>query len=42
MPITNLGGLFDLLAKIQARPGLYLGHRSLSDLFAFLMGYKTH
>ena len=35
------GGLFDILAKIKARPGLYIGRPSLSDLFMFLAGYKT-
>ena len=34
-------GLFDILSKIKARPGLYIGHPSLSDLFMFLVGYKT-
>ena len=27
------GGLFEILAKIKAKPGLYLGSSSLSDLF---------
>ncbi|UXE62998.1 MAG: hypothetical protein KA717_10130 [Woronichinia naegeliana WA131] len=35
------GGLFEILAKIKAKPGLYLGSPSLSDLFIFLAGYKT-
>ncbi|MFM7440026.1 MAG: hypothetical protein ACKO2V_15765, partial [Snowella sp.] len=35
------GGLFEILAKIKAKPGLYLGSSSLSDLFIFLVGYKT-
>jgi hypothetical protein len=35
------GGLFEILAKIKAKPGLYLGSSSLSDLFIFLAGYKT-
>ena len=35
------GGLFEILAKIKARPGMYIGHPSLSDLFIFLAGYKT-
>ena len=35
------GGLFEILAKIKAKPGLYLGRSSLSDLFIFLAGYKT-
>jgi hypothetical protein len=33
--------LFEILAKIKARPGLYIGRPSLSDLFMFLAGYKT-
>ena len=35
------GGLFEILAKIKARPGLYIGRPSVSDLFMFLVGYKT-
>ncbi len=35
------GGLFEVLAKIKAKPGMYLGHRSISDLFVFLSGYKV-
>jgi len=35
------GGLFEILSKIKARPGLYIGRPSLSDLFMFLVGYKT-
>ncbi|GBF81241.1 hypothetical protein [Aphanothece sacrum] len=35
------GGLFDILAKIKARPGLYIGRPSVSNLFMFLVGYKT-
>lgn len=34
-------GLFEILSKIKARPGLYIGHPSLSDLVMFLVGYKT-
>jgi hypothetical protein len=33
--------LFTLLAKIKAKPALYLGVPSVSDLFMFLAGYKT-
>lgn len=35
------GGLFNILAKIKAKPGLYIGRPSVSDLFMFLVGYKT-
>jgi hypothetical protein len=35
------GGLFEILDKIKARPGLYIGRPSVSDLFMFLVGYKT-
>lgn len=35
------GGLFEILAKIKARPGMYIGKLSVSDLFMFLVGYKT-
>lgn len=35
------GGLFQILTKIKAQPGLYIGRPSLSDLFMFLVGYKT-
>jgi hypothetical protein len=34
-------GLFEILSKVKARPGLYIGRPSLSDLFMFLVGYKT-
>jgi hypothetical protein len=33
--------LFDILQKIKAKPGMYIGHASVSDLFMFLVGYKT-
>lgn len=35
------GGLFEILDKIKARPGMYIGTASISDLFMFLVGYKT-
>jgi hypothetical protein len=35
------GSLFEILDKIQAKPGLYIGRPSVSDLFMFLVGYKT-
>ncbi len=33
--------LFDILQKIHSKPGMYIGHASVSDLFMFLVGYKT-
>ena len=36
-----MGGLIELLRKIQARPGMYLGSPSITNLFMFLVGYKT-
>jgi hypothetical protein len=35
------GGLFEILQKIRVRPGMYIGKPSVSDLFMFLVGYKT-
>lgn len=31
--------IFDLLNRIQKRPGMYLGYPSISSLFMFLNGY---
>lgn len=36
-----MSGLFEILQKVEARPGMYIGRPSLSDLFMFLVGYKT-
>lgn len=36
-----MAGVFKILEKIQARPGMYLGSASVSNLFMFLVGYKT-
>lgn len=36
-----MSGIFDILEKIKARPGMYIGKSSVSDLFVFLAGYKT-
>ncbi|MEG3899616.1 MULTISPECIES: hypothetical protein [unclassified Microcoleus] len=36
-----MSGLFNVLENIKARPGMYIGKSSLSDLFVFLAGYKT-
>ncbi|MBW4645780.1 MAG: hypothetical protein KME23_22795 [Goleter apudmare HA4340-LM2] len=33
--------LFEILQKIQAKPGMYIGCASVSDLFHFLVGFKT-
>ena len=33
MKTETKGSLFEILAKIKAKPGLYLGSSSLSDLF---------
>ena len=33
--------LFDILEKIRIRPGMYIGSASVSDLFHFLVGFKT-
>ncbi|PSB05264.1 hypothetical protein [Merismopedia glauca] len=32
--------LYDLLKKIQEKPGLYIGYPSISNLFMFLCGYQ--
>lgn len=36
-----MSGLLKILQKIQAKPGMYIGRPSISDLFMFLVGYKT-
>ncbi|MCY7383679.1 MAG: hypothetical protein LH628_14065 [Microcoleus sp. CAN_BIN18] len=36
-----MSGLFEIIEKIKARPGMYIGKPSVSDLFVFLAGYKT-
>ncbi len=36
-----MSGLLEILPKIQARPGMYLGKPSVSDLYMFIVGYKT-
>lgn len=35
-----MGGLFEMLQKIEKSPGMYLGRSSVSDLFMFLVGYE--
>lgn len=34
-----MSGLYDLIAKIKQRPGMYLGSASISALRFFLLGY---
>ncbi|MBD2181870.1 hypothetical protein H6S82_00180 [Planktothrix sp. FACHB-1355] len=36
-----MSGMFEILEKIKTRPGMYIGRASVSDLFMFLVGYKT-
>ena len=31
---------YELLARIQKKPGMYIGSRSISNLFMFLCGYQ--
>lgn len=33
--------LFEILQKIINKPGMYIGSDSVSDLFHFLVGFKT-
>jgi len=33
--------LFEIWRKIKAKPGMYIGRASVTDLFMFLVGYKT-
>ncbi|BAY91453.1 MULTISPECIES: hypothetical protein [unclassified Tolypothrix] len=33
--------LFEILQKIRNKPGMYIGSASVSDLFHFLVGFKT-
>lgn len=35
------GGLYEILSKLKGKPGLYIGRPSVSDIFTFLVGYKT-
>jgi hypothetical protein len=32
---------FEILEKIKTKPGMYIGSPSVSDLFHFLIGFKT-
>ncbi|NEQ68964.1 MAG: hypothetical protein F6K21_26365 [Symploca sp. SIO2D2] len=36
-----MSGLYEILQKVKARPGMYIGKPALNDLFMFLVGYKT-
>jgi hypothetical protein len=36
-----MSALFEMLKKIKARPGMYIGRASVSDLFMFMVGYRT-
>ncbi|OUL30453.1 hypothetical protein BV372_22005 [Nostoc sp. T09] len=33
--------LFEILSKIKTKPGMYIGCTSVSDLFHFIVGFKT-
>lgn len=35
-----MSGLFELLEKIQKKPGLYLGNASITGLRMFILGYR--
>jgi hypothetical protein len=35
-----MSGVYEILAKIKAKPGMYIGRPSVSDLFMFLVGYQ--
>jgi hypothetical protein len=35
-----MSGVYGILAKIKAQPGMYIGRPSVSDLFMFLVGYE--
>jgi hypothetical protein len=39
--ISRNTGIIEILEKIRACPGMYIGRASISDLFIFLEGYKT-
>ncbi len=36
-----MSGLFEMLNKIHKKPGMYIGRASASDLFMFIVGYRT-
>ncbi|WP_414579531.1 hypothetical protein [Anabaena sp. CCY 9402-a] len=35
-----MSGVYEILSKIKAKPGMYIGRPSVSDLFMFLVGYE--
>lgn len=35
-----MSGVYKILEKVKAKPGMYLGRPSVSDLFMFLVGYE--
>ncbi|WP_235018498.1 hypothetical protein [Tolypothrix sp. NIES-4075] len=35
-----MSGLYEVLQKIKAKPGMYIGSASVSDLFMFVVGYE--
>jgi len=36
-----MSGLFEMLNKIHKKPGMYIGRASATDLFMFIVGYRT-
>ena len=36
-----MSNLFEIINKIKTQPGMYIGTASISNLFMFLVGYKT-
>jgi hypothetical protein len=36
-----MSGLFEMLNKIHQKPGMYIGRASATDLFMFIVGYRT-
>jgi hypothetical protein len=36
-----MSGLFEMLQKIHKKPGMYIGRASATDLFMFIVGYRT-
>jgi hypothetical protein len=37
---AKMGKLFELLKRIEAKPGLYLGSASITSLRMFILGYR--
>jgi len=35
-----MSGLYELLQKLQERPGMYIGSANLDALYFFLVGYE--